>query len=435
MFKELLLKEVKDLVRDPRIWLPFIISALVLPAIGFIVSTGVSESIKEVTSPIKLLVSNLDGGGITEYVLSNLSRYEVIGKLKVVSVRDFKLLKELAVSEDFDAILIIWDGFSESLVSNSRANVTVIDVIRYVGLTSTLKSTTVLSLLNDAIADVLLRSYGVNLSISYVKSPTNPSFMSYVASRDELVLGYQQVLMQLGLTSFILPLVMMIVTITVLQMAATSTAVENEEKTLEVLLTLPVSRFKILLSKLLGSFIVALVGSTFNILGFILYIYIFSTTITVSTVDGGLGLTPSLYLLEFTSAIYLIVSLVLASLAMAALGTTIGVLSSDVRIATTISGPIVMLVILPGYYLMFTDTMKLEVHLRYLLYALPFTQPMLIAKEAIAVRPDPLTPLWLLTSLLFSLVLISLTSHLLTLDKLLKLQRIFSSFRMRRYSK
>jgi ABC-2 type transport system permease protein len=38
MLKELILKEFKDLVRDPRIWIPFIISALVLPLTGLIVS-------------------------------------------------------------------------------------------------------------------------------------------------------------------------------------------------------------------------------------------------------------------------------------------------------------------------------------------------------------------------------------------------------------
>lgn len=432
MLKELLVKEVKDLVRDPRIWIPFVISALVLPIVGLIMSAGISESVREVSTPVRVLASKLDSGDIVEYVLGNLSRHEMVSRLRVVNVSDFNLLKDIAVDEGFDVIIIVREGFGRNLTMGSRADITVVDVVRSISLTSSLRSTLLIPLINDITAEVLARYHGVNLSVALIKSPTNPAVMSYVVPRDELVLGYQQILTQLGVTSFILPLALMIVTISVLQMAATSTAVENEEKTLEMLLTLPVSRLKILLSKLLGSFTVALVGSTFNIVGFMLYLYIISVAITVPTPEGGLGLTLSPHLLEPLSVIYLLASLVLASLAMAALGTTIGVLSSDVRIATAVSGPVVILVVLPGYYVMLSDTVRLGTLLRYAIYALPFTQPMIIAKEAVAARPDPLTPLWLLVSLLFSLGLAALTSRLLTLDRLLMLQRAISSIRMRR---
>lgn len=211
-------------------------------------------------------------------------------------------------------------------------------------------------------------------------------------------------------------------------MAATSTAIENEEKTLEVLLTLPIPRFKILLGKLLGSFSVALLGSALNIAGFITYFYIFSVGFS-TTLGNGVEITQTLFLIQPGYILYLVISLVLASLAMATLGVTIGVLSSDVRIATTVSGPISMFVIIPSYYVMFTDVSRLSPIIKSLLYAIPFTQPMIMSKELMISQPDQLTPIWLLTSLMFSLTLIVLTSKILMFDKLIRIQRIFSRFR------
>ena len=56
-----------------------------------------------------------------------------------------------------------------------------------------------------------------------------------------------------------------------MQIAATSVASEKEEKTLETLLSLPISRFTILFGKLAGSTIVAAVGAIAIIIGFNYY--------------------------------------------------------------------------------------------------------------------------------------------------------------------
>jgi len=60
------------------------------------------------------------------------------------------------------------------------------------------------------------------------------------------------------MAAFLVPLLAISLALTPMQMAATSMAVENEERTLETLLTLPVRPRDILLAKLLGMFAVAL---------------------------------------------------------------------------------------------------------------------------------------------------------------------------------
>ena len=434
MLKELILKEFKDLVRDPRIWIPFIISALVLPLTGLIVSSGMRESISRIAIPSNVLVSDLDDTQLTRYVINNLNTTGLVAKLEVVNISDMELLKDIAVSKGYEVIIIITPGFTNTVLNNLRPNLTIVDVVKSISFIPSLKSSIFSSVINDLVGDYILKTHGVNLTLDLVKQPVNTVSLTYISTINQTVVGGSGIFVQVSMASILMPIMFMIITITVLQMAATSTAIENEEKTLEVLLTLPISRFKILLGKLLGSFAVALLGSLASIVGFIIYILMFSTVFqSMIPSTEGFNITPIFNLINFKSVAFLIVSLILSSFAMAALGVTVGVLSSDVRIASTVSSPIVMLVVLPGYYVMFADVGRLGSTLKYLLYMIPFTQPMIMAKELMFSSPGELTILWLITSLIFSLVLILLTSQLLRFEKLVRVQRFVSRLR-RRYT-
>lgn len=428
MLNELIKKEFKDLVRDPRIWIPFIISALILPVMGFVLSLGMRESVAEIASPSNVLVNDLDRSELTSYLISSLRDAKIVSKVEVVKTLDMEALLNYASSQSFDVVVLFEEGFKTAVNRNVRPNITIIDVVKSASFIPSLKSTFIASLINELLGDYILRSYGVNTSAYFIRSPTNIVTFTYIATYNQTLPGGSTIFAQLSITSFMLPIAFMIITIGVLQMAATSTAIENEEKTLEVLLTLPLSRFKILMGKLLGSFAVALIGSALNIAGFLIYFYVFSIGMS-SAVGGATELTPALALIQPTSLTYLVVSLVLASFAMATLGVTIGVLSSDVRIATTVSSPLSMLVIIPSYYIMFADVSRLNPVVKSLLYAIPFTQPMIMSKELILSKPDQLLPIWLLTSLTFSIILILLTSRILVFEKLVRIQRAISRFR------
>ncbi|MCS7108373.1 MAG: ABC transporter permease [Sulfolobales archaeon] len=429
MLIELIKKEFKDLVRDPRIWLPFIISALILPFMGLILSLGVRESVAGITSPSNILISDLDNTELTDYVVRGLKALGLASSVEVVKVPEIASLTELALSKNYEVIVVFSEGFTANIKGGVRPNITAVDVVKSISFVPSLKSTLIAAAINELLSDYLLRSYGVNLSSQFIKSPASVTTLTYLVTRNQTLPGTSAIFAQLSITSFMLPIAFMIITLGVLQMAATSTAVENEEKTLEVLLTLPISRFKILLGKLLGSFSVALLGSALNIAGFLLYFYIFSVGFSTSLGSGTEFIAPTLILITPESVLYLAVSLVLASFAMATLGVTIGVLSSDVRIATTVSGPASMFVIIPSYYVMFTDISKLSPTVKSLLYAVPFTQPMVMSKELMLSQPDKLMPVWLASSLAFSITLIVLTSKVLTFEKLIKVQRLVSRFR------
>src|SRR6185295_17567221 len=93
--------------------------------------------------------------------------------------------------------------------------------------------------------------------------------------------------------SIMLPIVISIMIISSAQLAATSVAAEKEEKTLEVLLTLPTRRENILLGKLAGVFVMAVIGTVAALIGFSSYAGNISSSLPTADL-ASTGLQPEL---------------------------------------------------------------------------------------------------------------------------------------------
>jgi ABC-2 type transport system permease protein len=159
------------------------------------------------------------------------------------------------------------------------------------------------------------------------------------------------------MAAFLVPLLVISLALTPMQMAATSMAVENEERTLETLLTLPVRPRDILLAKLLGMFAVALLGSALEIAGLLAYFFIiFSISLPGEPqLAAGAARLPGLQLgalqgfIDPSGVALLGASILLSLFFFAALGVIVGALSRDVRIASTVIGPLGFLAVIPSH--------------------------------------------------------------------------------------
>ncbi|RLE66155.1 MAG: hypothetical protein DRJ38_02330 [Thermoprotei archaeon] len=217
-------------------------------------------------------------------------------------------------------------------------------------------------------------------------------------------------------------------TIFVAQIAATATAVENEEKTLETLLTLPVTRFEILLAKLIGSSIIALLGGAFYTIGY--YFYMQSFTFGYMQEFGGAALpispTPESYIV---TGILLILSMIFVT----SLGVLVGALSSDVRIANSFIGYLIMPVMIPAMLLMFTDVELLPLPAQIVIYALPTSYPLIAAKAMLLGEVPSVAIYGIGYSLIVTLLVIYIAGKLLAPEKLLTLQYKFMKRRARKW--
>jgi len=179
--------------------------------------------------------------------------------------------------------------------------------------------------------------------------------------------------------SIMLPIMMMIMLMFAIQMAATSIALEKEQKTLETLMTLPVGRMTILTGKLAGSIVVAVAGAVSYMIGFGYYMnaaFGFAPEMTsMSLGEAGIGLQPLGYLLLGVAIFVTLVSGL-------ALAISLAVFTDNVRSAQSLTGFLVIPVIIPAIILMFTDLSMLPPAVRWILLVIPYTHSIVASKAA-----------------------------------------------------
>jgi ABC-2 type transport system permease protein len=200
-----------------------------------------------------------------------------------------------------------------------------------------------------------------------------------------------------------------------MQIAATSVAMEKEEKTLETLLTVPVNRFSILMGKLSSTIIVAGAAAIAMLFG---YSFMFSS-LTGAIQEGtsidlvALGLVPSPlgYLL-------LGVSLFVTLLSALAIAVIMSAFSEDVRGAQALVGYIYPIIFIPALALIYLDINSLPLALRAIFYAIPYSHP-IIASKAVVLGDYTVAIFGILYVTAFTLVIMYVASRLFATEKIL----------------
>ncbi|MCX8183436.1 MAG: ABC transporter permease [Crenarchaeota archaeon] len=414
-------KEVKDLLRDPRIYIGLVVPVILMPLLGFLMSTSMSSSIEAGAKGVKIAVLDYDKTVLSNTFL-NLSM-SLGADIRKVDATDLETAVDEARNLGSNALIVIGKGFENDLVNFRRASVEVYIVMETMSLGSIGAYSAVegvLSVSSKIFSNMLISKLNPNISPDAVRDPFNISTRSIL--KDKIIEAPPQVLFNQLLMgySIMIPLLLLMLSITVVQFAATATAVENEEKTLETLLTFPVTRYDILLAKLLGSSILAVIGSILFTGGFILY---FNNMLAMSGFNFPAGdfsqLLPSP---PPESFILLAASLILAILFVTSLGVAIGALSSDVRMANSLLGVVIVPIMIPSFLMMYGDLGTLPLALQLLVYALPTSYPIMMAKDMM-MTPIPFEAiLGIPYSAALTVLVLYATSMLLAPEKLLTVQ-------------
>jgi len=420
-------KEVKDLLRDPRIYIGLIVPIIMLPLIGFATSTAMRSSTEVTMKDLKIALLDYDR---TETVRGFTSLLIRMG-LNTTNVTADSLDRALQEARRFGskALLIIPKGFEDDLLSFGRARVEVYSVIESVGVGSTgaysaidaafeTSSQMLSDMLISKLAEMTPEATEINPDI--IRNPLN--ITRYTIIKDSIIqVPPQAVFAQLMIGyGVMIPMVLFILAMTVTQIAATATAVENEERTLETLLTFPVSRYDILMAKLLGSSIVAVLGGVLFTVGFLLYFQGFfampGLQIGVESIFQALPPPPP------EAYAVLALSLILSILFITSLGIVVGALSSDVRMAGSLLGVVIIPVLVPSLLIMYGDIGALPIGLQLLIYSLPTSYPMIMAKEMITSTMPVEVVYGIPYSAALTIIVVYATSKLLAPEKLLTLQ-------------
>ena len=374
----IIVKEVKELVRDPKILLPMIIIPLIMfPLMGFAIQFSM-EAAEESMGEISVAVMDLDGGPVAESLRINLTDWNA----KIVQLDDPNLTKAFNYVQESNltGLIVIPSGFSQNITEGGTSELEVYTPFRGGSIIESTSSSAVSALLSFFENNLVDQ----RIDEKFTESPTtvlNPIDLS----EKSIIKGKgvdinPTVLFGLVISqSTIMPVGIMMLLIFAMQLAATAVASEKEEKTLETLLTLPINRFMILAGKLTGSILVAIVGAIAYLIGFSYYMNSFTGMIPTGVgVDlASIGLAPTLL-----SYVLLGLSLFMALLSALALAMSLSVFAEDVRGAQALVGPLSILLVFPMIFTMFTDITALPFPLSIILLAIPFTHPLLASNVA-----------------------------------------------------
>ncbi len=430
MFKGLfniIVKEVKELVRDPKILLGMIIVPLIMfPLMGFAIQTSM-EAAEESMGSISMAVTDLDKGSVAE----NLTNFLATLNVRIVEVDDLNLAEAVDYVEQTNVtgLIVIPPGFSDNITDGLKAELDVYTVFRGGGIAESTSSSAISTLLEMFEEDLVVQKVGEKFpeNPETVLDPIEMAEKSIIKGKDVNI--PPDVLFGLMMSQSLgMPIGIMMLLIFAMQLAATSVASEKEEKTLETLLTLPVNRFTILVGKLTGSIIVAVVGAVAYIVGFSYYMGSFMGVMpSENGVDlAAIGLAP-------TSISYVLLgaSLFMSLLSALALAISISIFAEDVRGAQALVGPLSILLIFPMIFTMFADIYALPFPLMIVLLAIPFTHPMLAARAAFT--GDYLTAIiGIVYVTIFTIAVLYIAAKLFGTEKILTARLKFRRFRLRK---
>jgi len=415
-------KEIKDLLRDPRIYIGLLAPILTMPILGLVISTVMQSSIETISREgIKVAVIDLDRTSTSREFMGFIRSLGLnVSEFPPLEIED--AIKELKGS-DTRILIVVPNGFESNITSFRKAQVNVFFIVKSTGLTSIGIFSVVENVLNaysKALVESFISSKSPEVNPEDVLNPLTT--VSYTVVKDRVLkvspgVLFNQFFMSSGI---MVPIVLMLVSTSVAQIAATATAVENEEKTLETLLTLPIGRYSILMGKLIGSAVVAMLGTIIFIVGLIVYFQsIFSLPIVA---EEGLTISLELPTASFESYVMLFISLLIAIFFATSLGVIIGALSSDVRISGSLVGFVQIPIMVPMFMVIYGDVRSLPLALQIFIYALPPSYPMLIAQSMFFTELPFEVLLGIPYSAAFTVFLVYLTSKLLVPEKLLSLQ-------------
>ncbi len=378
----LVVKEVKELIRDPKILIGVVLMPIIIfPIMGSAIQIS-QESVQRAVRGASFAVWTDDDGMVTDALLSYLYTNNSVVPIEALTLED--ALSQFTET-DGSSMVYIPDGYNDNITLGEQGKLKVYANLRKLNMAETQSTDIVTSLIN--IYNYYFSISKINILLENAGAPG-----SAIGHRNPITINYASILKGSVLEippmaifslvmsqSIMLPIMVMMMVMFAIQMAATSIALEKEQKTLETLMTLPVSRMTILWGKLSGSIVIALAGAVSYLIGFGSYMNsAFSfvpEAMSMSLSDVNIGITPIGFLLV---GIVIFVTLV-SALAMAL---SVAVFADNVRSAQSFTGVLITPIMIPALVLMFSDIEMLPQSFQYIMLVIPYTHSIIATKAA-----------------------------------------------------
>lgn len=387
-FGNLLKKELGELItKQAVISMVFVLVLFVF--MGQIMGHSMEEGFD--TSTLNICIR--DDSDFTKNVIERI-KTDAATELNIVDIQSDNYYDELE-RLDLKYVVIIPEGYGDTIVDEKKPGQLIFASKVSLGFSaamSSISSSDAVSTIIDHSADEAMESiYGLTAEdVELLTSPANT--VEFLAANGKSVeISAAAVSSIVMMESMIAPFAIFFLLLLASQMIMTAISTEKIDKTLETLLSTPVSRMTVLTAKMVAAIISALLNAVFMIIGFGIYMVSImggamsgaaagsevinmpdagAFTDVLSTADAisqlGFSLSGADILLFglqlfLTLAIGLSISLIL------------GATATDVKSVQTLVMPIMIAVMIPFFVTMFMDFGEMPVAAKVIMFLIPFT--------------------------------------------------------------
>ncbi len=381
-FANLLVKELRELI-NPQMIIGLVVPVVMLMMMGNFMGSVMDEA---VSGEQEAYICDEDKTDFTREIIDKVS------KMENVTLHETELngqtYQELINNLGAESVIIIPEGFTEKAFDDDNTtDIELVNHLKSISISSTISGTMseniVSSLKNTACNILLEQKYGVNeKDIEKVKNPVTVKSITVVGEKSAEVDSETLVGMATS-QGTIVPLVVFIMVIFAAQMIVSAISTEKIDKTLETLLSAPVSRMSVLGAKMLAAAIMAIINAVVYMFGFSSYMgkMMTGTGISPDTLGSAVEQTNTISSamqelgLQMSAGDYVLLGMQMFMTILIALSISLmlGVLVNDPKAAQTVITPVMLMAMIPYLVSMFSDVSELPILLKIFMWIIPFT--------------------------------------------------------------
>ena len=384
-FINLLKKELSELI-NIQMLLSLVLTMGIFMILGNVMKSSIDEAIDS-TKNVTINISDRDQTDFTKAIeqalldINDDPDENTSVKLKYFDTTGDDYAKILE-DNDINNIVIIPEGFTKKVEADERPNIISVNRMESAATLSNISdgNSSAISLIRDCISSSIASEYNISEEkYDLLEYPVDVTDNTVIDDKSaEISSG--SIMAKISIQNMILPIIVFVLIIFTSQMLMNAIANEKIDKTLETLLSAPVSRLAIIGSKMLAAAIIALINAAVFMFGFSFFVSDSTTEVTETAktaVEGSISMDEAFRQLgiSLSTGDYILVGLQLFFTILICLSASLilGALVDDPKKTQNMLMPIMMLAIVPYMISMLADINTLPTPVKLVVYAIPFT--------------------------------------------------------------
>src|SRR5512139_2984989 len=262
-FLNLLQKEIRELI-TMQLFISLLFTIFLFYFIGQMLKTEVKKAMRVQ----KIAVLNLDNSALSQNLLGALRSANF--EPQTVPDRDTEKAIQWTKGTDINLLLVIPQGFGESVEKFENKEIETYSFLRtfsIVGSRSSVIINAVIKAMNEFTSNDYLKKKIPEVAPEQLKNPIKTR--NFVIVKDRMAEGAaEHVAGFVSSQSIFVPIILMMIIIYTSQLVISAIAMEKQNKTLETLLPVPISRTSIVTAKMVASAVVGLISAAIYMFGY-----------------------------------------------------------------------------------------------------------------------------------------------------------------------